>query len=714
MKYFDPISKWLGLTPTPNPQVQAMREALDAGRQAKLAEDYDTALAALTRGLTAARVIGEPAAVAVIALHQAEILIRLERWEDADHLLEGILKTARAENQQIQIAYTLAVYGTLAQEQNNWALARNFYEQALSTARQAHSAGSEGRALGHLADTYLREGNASYAVHLLRDALPLLNDSGDIELSSYFVGLLGQALLETGQEAEGYHLLNRALQLAEHIHYRYFERHWSLVIGNRAFFEGRYDEAHQRYARAMELFPPGANSSQYVNALSQMSRTFLSLRDFPQALEMARKAVEMSGEMDGETQAAAQGSLGMALRASGRSAEAAPALERAVAIYDELQDTRLDPMRMETMRNLAAAKAESGDPGAQAIYERAIAYAEKTRADLALAQLRRDLGLLHVMRGNLPAAIQAWTAALTIYEDRRLHAQVARLYTDLAGVRRTLGQTQRSLKDYERALMALNLLDEGDLETRGLVLSNAANAYADQGDVESADAFFNETITIAEKLNDRTGEATRRGNYGWFLITIGRPRRAIATLEQALRSSQALGATLQTAVQSDNLGLAYDSVSDYPIAISYHRQAFDLIRAVGDARWTAMIGANLAATLISLGQTTEAQILLDDSVGYGRANNDAEVFTRAAIGLSRLALMRGQPAIVDDLLAEALTMARRSDIRRLVAEVLAMRSEQQAALGQHAQASASWDEALKLFNILRMPQAKQQPAWLAS
>ncbi len=712
MKYLDPITKWLGLAPTVNPQVQAMREALDAGRQAKLAEDYDTALAALTRGLDAARSLGDPAAVAVIALHQAEILIRLERWDDADQLLAGILRTARSGDQHVQVAYTLAVYGTLAQDQDNWQAARGYYEQSLNAARQAHSAGAEGRAMGHLADTYLHDANASYAVHLLRDALPLLNDSGDIELSSYFVGLLGQALLETGQEVEGRHLLDRALQLAEHIHYRYFERHWSLVLGNRAYFEARYDEAHKLYARTLELFKDGDHSAEYVEALSQMSRTALSMRDFAQALELAGKAVDISDDKSAETQAAAQSSMGMAYRATNRSTEAIPYLGRAVALYEALNNPRLDAVRLETLRNLAAAHADIGDPGAQAIYERAIAYAEKMRADLALAQLRRDQGLMYVMRGSLPEAIQSWTAALVIYEDKRLHAQAARLYTDMAGVRRTMGQTARSFKDYEKALMALNLIDSNDLETRGLVLSNAANAYADQGDVESADAFFNETIAIAEKLNDRTGEATRRGNYGWFLITVGRPRRAIATLEQALRTSQSLGANLQVAVQSDNLGLAYDSVSDYPVAIGYHRQAFDLIRTLGDTHWTAMIGANLAMTQISLGQTSEAQLLLDDAVGYGRGNNDAEVFVRAAIGLTRLALLRGQPASVDGLLAEALTFARKSDVRRLIAEVLATRSEQQAAQGQHAQAAASWAEALRLFNILRMPQGKQQPAWL--
>jgi hypothetical protein len=53
-----------------------------------------------------------------------------------------------------------------------------------------------------------------------------------------------------------------------------------------------------------------------------------------------------------------------------------------------------------------------------------------------------------------------------------------------------------------------------DQETRGIVLANAATVYVDQGDIETAESFFAESIQIAQKLEDRLAESTRRGNYG--------------------------------------------------------------------------------------------------------------------------------------------------------------------------------------------------------
>ena len=164
----------------------------------------------------------------------------------------------------------------------------------------------------------------------------------------------------------------------------------------------------------------------------------------------------------------------------------------------------------------------------------------------------------------MTAAISEWSAALTIYDEHRAFGQVARLYCDIGSARKQLGHRVRAMRDYEQALMTLNSLSEADQETRGLVLSNAANAYAEHGDAESADAFFTEAIAIAERLGDQVAESTRNGNYGWFLLLVGRPRRALATLERALEISQRLNLTLPRALQLDNLGLVYDAMNDLP------------------------------------------------------------------------------------------------------------------------------------------------------
>lgn len=687
------------LRPALRPRDRELQETLDAAWKAQMAEDYATALETLDRAMGIAREAPDQAAEVVALLHKSEIYMRQGRYADAAQLNQQTLNAAQGDTQR---SYICTMIGMVAQAKGDWAGARAGYERALDYARAAGSNAAEARALGRLADVYLHDSNASYAIHLLHDALPKLAAAGDDEPASYFTGLLGQALIQSGQEAEGQQQLDRALRIAEQMGYKGYGRHWAGVLGERALNEGRYQDAHDYYTRLLSLFPPGTITAEYATAILGMSKTCLSMRKPNEALEYAKIAQSTAETLSDEAlKRQAHAALGVALWALGQSTDAIPHLQAAA---DASASTA-------TLRSLAAAQADSGDlDSAISTYQHAITQAQNTAQPLELAHVRRDLGLAYARRQNWQSAINEWIAALTIYDEAHARAQVARLHCDIGGARKLLGQRARAMKDYEQALMILNTLDSGDQETRGLVLSNAANAYAEHGDAESADAFFTEAISIAERLGDTIAETVRCGNYGWFLLLVGRPRRAISMLERALIISQRLNMSLQSAVQLDNLGLVHDSLGDYPAALENHRKALAL---TSDPHWKAQIGVNLANTLIALNNPDDAQPLLDEALTVGRSGSHNELTISALIGQARLHIVQHAPASADALLTEAVALARRIENRRLLAEALAMRSQQQAALGQPAAAATSWEEAQRLYLMLHMPQGKIQPGWLA-
>ena len=168
---------------------------------------------------------------------------------------------------------------------------------------------------------------------------------------------------------------------------------------------------------------------------------------------------------------------------------------------------------------------------------------------------------------------------------------------------------------------------------------------------------------------------------------------------------------LQSAIQLSNLGLVQDSLGETAAALERHRAALVL---VDDPAWAAQIRINLSGTLVSTGAFDEAQALLDAALEYARAGQGGDLLIAALNGQARLLLARQQPAAADDALAEAAALARKLDHRRLLAEALALRSQQQAALGHAAEAAAAWDEAHRLYLMLHMPQGKTQPLWLTA
>jgi len=712
-----------------SPRETALREVLVAGRTAKLSENYTAALLhfdqALDMARSAAALGDDPTPITSLSVHRAETLIRLRQWADAAAFIEASRASAPSLTRTMHAAYMDCALGLLEQARGDLNASRTAYESALKGARGATKPiiGAEGRAMGHLADLYLRDGNASYAAHLLKDALAKLGTSSDLELSGYFVGLLGQAMSENGQSSDGLHFIQRALMLAEQFQHRLYERHWGMILGQRALDEGRYLDARGHYQRALHLFDAEKPTPAFVALHVGLSKASIYVRDHDTAIQMAETALEASHKLvappvdppialiiTDDAEALARGALGLALRAAGRGIDAMPHLQ---ALVDTITDEQATRDRIDVLRGLGAALSETDDYNAAVTtYQRALAMATKFDDPLEIALTHRDLGLIYQRREEYVLAVQEWTQAITIYDSQNAYAQVARLHCDLGGARRSMGLVTRALRDYEQALMTLNNVDANDLETRGLVLSNAANVYAESGDAESADAFFTESISIAERTNDMSAEAIRSGNYGWFLIVVGRPRRAIATLERGLRLSETLNLTLQAAVQTDNIGLAHDSLSEYPTARAFHEKALASLNGSDARHWRGSIQINLANTLLSLNDTEQADSLCASVLEDARATNDIDLLIRALTTQARTAILSGDLIAAAAPLDEAIILARKLDSKRLLADLLYLRSQHQAGLHELSQGREAWDEAVKLYTALHMPQAKIEPSWL--
>jgi tetratricopeptide (TPR) repeat protein len=667
----------------------------DAGLAAMRAGDADAALEAFLRAEQAAATQTEKASIGRL---RVQTLLRAGRRDEAAalaHSLRALGNTGSAA------AHWRIAEGQIAADHGDAAAARDQYEAAESAARTASNGALQALASAFQAEVYLSESNAGYAARLLRAALPRLAAAGDIEHVGLFTGILGLALLQAGQEGEGAALIGRALETADLIGDRLRVRRWSLALAERALAEARYYDAQTHLRRALERFDPAMPSPESITCQCDAARAALALGEHDEAIRHGEAALAGALALQQPALLAkAQTALGITLRTCGQPAQALPHL-RAAASGPQPS--------LEAVRHLAITLAELGELAeSTTLFERVI-HERAGTFDEAIA--RRDLGLALSRAGELQAAISAWMPAISLSVQANAPALAARLYCEIASARQALGQPLRALREIEAALMLLTKLAEHDSDTRGLVLASAAAAFAESGDADSADAFFNEAIAIAAKAGDRATESLRSGNYGWFLTLVGRPRRAISLLERAIQQSEALGLQLQRAVQLDNLGLAYDALNDLPTALAQHRAALAAAEPLEHPAWTASIRASLAHTLIAAGEMDEAAALTAQVLESARSLNDNALLIRALSLNAALALRRGDAPSAD--LREAISLARRMEARRLLAEALALESERAAATGDAAGARTAWAEAARLYAMLHMPQAKLTPSWLA-
>ncbi|HRF93831.1 MAG TPA: hypothetical protein PLZ51_01490 [Aggregatilineales bacterium] len=726
MNFFDRLAEKLGLRSagTSNTIAENGRETLqtllERMKRYKRSGDFDKALAEIDRATE--MISGYDKAMVneslpfALRLHTADIYTQQKRYVDAQNMLLQLQSEADAHKQKAYLAYVLMALGSLSQEVTQWEVARDYYERALRVAKEYKLIGAEGRAQGHLADIYLNEANASYATYLLQEAIPKINTSGDMELSSYFVGRLGESLIAQGKKLEGQQLIGRALRIAEQMEYRQYQIRWRSLLAVEAISEGLYDEARRLLTHVLTQLSTQSpkDGAKVTLILCRLCKVCLRLNDIPAALDYSQQATEFAQDLSVTDKLLLEATLGVVARALHDYDATIAHLTMAIdGGYADQKWTEGEHSPVEIFRNLAVAYTEKGDyPLALATFDKALIHAQKHDDPLDNAAIHRDIGIFYMRQKQLDEALKEWWQALRLYESKGQYARVARLYCDIAHFRKQSGQFKRAMSDYQMALQTLSSVD--DIETRGVILANTAIAFMDYSDMETVDSFFAESIQIAGQLADRLAESTRRGNYGWFLLTTGKPDRALEMLEYALRLSEQLGLKMQSAVQTDNIGLVYDAKGSYERAVYYHAKAWELLVGSDDAHWRGIVSANLGNSLISLGKMSEAQKLLDVALESGRRGDNHEVIVRALMGLVRLQMV-DESATLTDLsgwLDEAQTRAETTHLRRLIADVYALRSRYEARIGNMPKSREAWDKAKDIFRLLGLPTI-DTPAWLS-
>lgn len=679
-------------------QIDVLQELMLMARRAQYAEQYDESVRLLDQAAYIAHERHDSTTQIDVLLNKADALMFQGHYDDAETLLNALHSRTEATNHRAPLAYTLCSLGVLAQSRGDWDIARQRYEEAQELAKQAMMQGAEGRASGRLADLYLREGNASYAQYLLRQALDNLKASGDTELIPYFLGRLAETELASGRVTEGVGLLHQALEAANAMQHRYTIRYLNRVLGQQALDKADYGNAYKHLSIAADLYrdaPPQWHD--HILVLCQLVLAALKMEHHEKALKWARQAVDSANAHgDAALKAKSQAVFGMALRHNGDHKEAQTVLGIAAESYVGLPT---DTFHVALLRELAIV--QDDEKQVLARYQQALKAADEAQLLPSQAQLYTDLGNYYLHHARYDESVQHLIQAADLYETLGHYNQVARVYCDLGHIRLVQGEGKRGIKAYERAMELLTRID--DDATRGLVMANVALAIGEQGDIETAESFFTEAIAIADTLGHVRVKARRLGNYGRFLAITNRPKRAITEIMHARNLSDEQGMTLQSVIQTDNLGLAYSIIGQPQKALALHQEALERILHHDEPRWQATIQANSAGALLALQRYDDAQALLNDVLPVARDLNDTALLVQTLTLCGDLARVQGDYEAAQIYLHEAAQLAQRAYLRRLLAGVHVAQSRLYAATGHASEAQAEWEQADYLIRILHLP-----------
>ncbi|MEM9056019.1 MAG: CHAT domain-containing tetratricopeptide repeat protein, partial [Pseudomonadota bacterium] len=265
--------------------------------------------------------------------------------------------------------------------------------------------------------------------------------------------------------------------------------------------------------------------------------------------------------------------------------------------------------------------------------------------------------------GETSAALSDVHRALSLIENGRLdeagalldaasgdpgtvrRAAIASGKGDLARAR---GDLETASRHYREAVVGYRESSAPSALAAG-PLRNLGTVAAMQGDLDAAEGFYRQSLTVAERGGDRTSVARVLNNLGIVSVRRGDIAAAENFYQRALALNEELGAWRSHYINLFNLADVADARGDLASAVTLLRRSLAGFETLGeDSLRVAHTRTALADLLIRTGAFAEALRLFDAALGsYRRLAPDSPDVTLALMGLGNAARELGDLAAAE-------------------------------------------------------------------
>jgi class 3 adenylate cyclase/tetratricopeptide (TPR) repeat protein len=316
---------------------------------------------------------------------------------------------------------------------------------------------------------------------------------------------------------------------------------------------------------------------------------------------------------------------------------------------------------------------------ARALRKIGMAYESQGQYNEALGWLVRAR---QVARSDLAAAVSRPMARI-LADMGVVHIRKADFATGVDLIKKALALLARLPEDAER------LRDEGWAHNR------LGIAYAHQGDLRQARAFFAQSLKLWTQAGDLVGVATQHNNLGYLAYLQSNIQTAIESYQRSLRICRQIGYRYAIATASNNLGVAYQVSGNYGQATAYYEKSLQIRQEMGDLAGIASTYDNLGMTYHQLGDYEKATEYHHRSLEIKRRQEDAFQIANSLINIAAVCRDQGYHAEAVGLAEEALAICQKIGGRQYLAETYTVLAEALLTSGEYARASCYANLALE-------------------
>ncbi|MBI3941856.1 MAG: tetratricopeptide repeat protein [Chloroflexi bacterium] len=257
-----------------------------------------------------------------------------------------------------------------------------------------------------------------------------------------------------------------------------------------------------------------------------------------------------------------------------------------------------------------AAQAVYANQEAIAYYLRALTLDDEAHVPPAeLAAVWENLGDVYSLLGEYQRAVQNYEKALNYAEDR---LRCARIQRKLGRTYEKWGNYEAAIKSFEAGLMSMK--EKLDADEAARIYAGMGLVYFRKGELPEALDLSSLALNLVEGLDDKLGIAQACNNLGIIYNTRGDWSQALESHRRCRSIYEETENYYGLAAVNNNLGLVYLNLQHWDEAVAHFRRSLELCEKIGNRHGLSRTYDNLGQVYMIQGRQDEAMECLAKAV----------------------------------------------------------------------------------------------------
>jgi len=375
-------------------------------------------------------------------------------------------------------------------------------------------------------------GSLQPAAELLKQCLTIFRRNDSRRDQVLALGKLATICFHTGDYGQLDTLCREALALARSENLEWDEVHLLKLMGNAAYVQSRFDEAHRLYEDTQLIAKRRGYSRPLADSMNNLGIIASALGEFDEAERMLKES--MAGYIETGFQhgtAVTLNNLADVAVKRGDYDRARQLYHKTLTIYQKAGVTKQIAFTLKNIGDVALAAGDLGE--GERFYQQCLAIYQEIADQREIAYSYNHLGDVAQARADYATAADWYEQALAIFQEIDYHPGQSYALDSLGAVARLQGQCEKAEQLHQQAL-AIYRQVEND-EGVGHALHYLGLVAQAQGQLEVAETHFVDSLTTFTNIGSHLGQIKSLTDLGQLRLAQQDLAAAVESFCQALK-----------------------------------------------------------------------------------------------------------------------------------------------------------------------------------